>query len=538
MKNKKTARKRKNKLIIGTVITGALCTALIMPSFAFEFKFSPVSAKNIEIVPISYKYNHWAEMYLEQLSTKYNVESVFKDKDLEAYITEEDFLNIVRLVFNEEYDGAPDALTREAIVHEFVKIWAQETNQNLDEIAVIQMIFYADTDEIDPKYNHSVAVAYVNGIAKGRNNGIFAPKDNVKYGELATLALNTRRAIDAELDKLGDEKRPENEQKVEEERFETRGSYKIEDDRVVFDFELINHYNEVKKLMFSSGQQFEIAITDEKGEEVYRYSDGKFFTMALVFKDINPGESLKWQDAWDMTNKKGEKLTQGKFKAKINILARLADGFEESSEKIDESQLSTIIEFSIGKEVAEDEVKDIEGKVNDIMKPEVAKEIIKETADKVINAISKRDAELISEYVHPEKGVRFTPYTHVSLENDVVFSKDQVKNFFKDENTYLWGHYDGSGEEIRLTPSEYYEKFIYTADFMNAEKIGYNEVLSNGNMLENQFDVYDNPIIVEYYFSGFNPEYIGMDWQSLRLVFEEYEGSWKLVGIIHNQWTI
>lgn len=89
-----------------------------------------------------------------------------------------------------------------------------------------------------------------------------------------------------------------------------------------------------------------------------------------------------------------------------------------------------------------------------------------------------------------------------------------------------------------MTPKEYYTKFIYSEDFVEAEQLGYNEILSFGNMLENQFEVYENAIVVEYYFSGFNPEYEGMDWKSLRLVFEEYEGTWLLVGIIHNQWTI
>ncbi|NLY43984.1 MAG: hypothetical protein GX066_08465 [Clostridiaceae bacterium] len=173
-----------------------------------------------------------------------------------------------------------------------------------------------------------------------------------------------------------------------------------------------------------------------------------------------------------------------------------------------------------------------------IIKPELAKKIIKETADKAIDAISRKDAKTISDLVHPVKGVRFTPYTYVSLEKDVVFKKGEIINFFEDKEAYLWGHYDGSGEEIYLTPSEYYERFVYSEDFKNAEKIGYNEVLSSGNMLENQFEVYDNPIVVEYYFSGFNPEYEGMDWKSLRLVFEKYEGNWYLVGIIHNQWTI
>jgi hypothetical protein len=43
---------------------------------------------------------------------------------------------------------------------------------------------------------------------------------------------------------------------------------------------------------------------------------------------------------------------------------------------------------------------------------------------------------------------------------------------------------------------------------------------------------------VEYYFPGFEAQYEGMDWKSLRLVFEQHQGSWKLVGIIHNEWTI
>lgn len=37
-----------------------------------------------------------------------------------------------------------------------------------------------------------------------------------------------------------------------------------------------------------------------------------------------------------------------------------------------------------------------------------------------------KDAETISELVHPTKGVRFTPYTYVSLESDVIFSKEEV----------------------------------------------------------------------------------------------------------------
>ncbi len=173
-----------------------------------------------------------------------------------------------------------------------------------------------------------------------------------------------------------------------------------------------------------------------------------------------------------------------------------------------------------------------------IIEPEFAEMTIAEISNELIEAISIKDFETVSEFTHPVKGVRFTPYTYVSLDNDIVFNRAEIESFFDDQDVYIWGIYDGIGDDISLTPSQYYEKFIYTNDFKNAEEIGYNEVLSMGNMNENQFEVYDNAIVVEYYFSGFNPDYEGMDWRSLRLVFQQYRNDWKLVGIIYNQWTI
>jgi len=505
----------KKHLLRNIVISAVACTVLTVPFISQAVNLLTSPEDNVVVSTVDKK-THWSEKYLNELSKEYSLESVFKDKDLDSAISLEDFQKVIRLVFDEKYDTRPDAITREAIVYEFTRIWAEKTGQDLNDILVIQMLIYADTAEINPKYNHAVTIAYMNNIAKGKGSGIFDPRANVTYGELATLVYNTDKAIKETLNS--------DEQQVNEDRFETKGSYKLSNGKVLFEFELINHYSEPKELMFGSGQQFELTITNEKGEEVYRYSDDKFFTMAIIMKTINPGESIKWQDEWDMTNKNGDKLTSGKYKADIRILAIQ----EDEDNKIEESQLQTVIDFDLEKL----------GQETDIIKPETAKEIIKETADKVIDAISIKDAKTISDYVHPVKGVRFTPYTYVSVENDIVFQKEEMKNFFEDKNIYLWGYYDGTGDEINLTPGDYYKKFIYSEDFKNAEQIGYNEVLSAGNMLENQFEVYDNPIVVEYYFPGFNPDYAGMDWQSLRLVFEQYEGSWYLAGIIHNQWTI
>ncbi len=506
----------KNKLLGSTILLATLSSSLTFTSFGLNENTKPISAEDKEIIPISYQIKHWSQTFIDQLSKKHNVQIMFNEKDLNAPVKTEDFQNIVKLLLDTEYKGEPDSMTREAVVGELMEIWSEKTGHDLDKIPTIKMVLYSDMEKINSSYYHAVTAAYMKNIAKGRGGRIFDPKTNVTYGELAALIFNTSESIRTEA--------KADVQPIIKGRLETKGNYVIKDGKVVFDFELTSHYTEPKKLLFSSGQMYEVIVTDEKGEEVYRFSDGRFFTLALVSKTVNPGESLKWQDIWDMTDKNGKKLTTGKFKAEINVMAAP----EINGDTIEKSSLTTVIEF---------ELSDVEKK-SEIIKPELAEEIIKVTADKLIHAISIKNSETIYELAHPVKGVRFTPYTNVSLDTDLVFKKDDLKNFFENQKVYSWGSYDGIGDEISLTPGKYYDKFIYPVDYKNAEQIGYNKVLSSGNMIENQFEVYDNPIVVEYYFSGFNPDYEGMDWKSVRLVFEKYEDTWFLVGIISNQWTV
>jgi hypothetical protein len=43
--------------------------------------------------------------------------------------------------------------------------------------------------------------------------------------------------------------------------------------------------------------------------------------------------------------------------------------------------------------------------------------------------------------------------------------------------------------------------------------------------------------MVEYHFTGFEPDYGGLDWRSLRLVFMQDGDEWFLIGIVHDEWT-
>lgn len=99
------------------------------------------------------------------------------------------------------------------------------------------------------------------------------------------------------------------------------------------------------------------------------------------------------------------------------------------------------------------------------------KGIIKKRSMDVLKAIKKYDLKRLADAVHPDKGVRFSPYGYVDVENHLVFTAEKVKNLATDSKTYLWGYYDATGQPINLTFENYYRKFIYDVDFVNAEQV-------------------------------------------------------------------
>ncbi|MGM0397043.1 MAG: coiled-coil domain-containing protein [Bacillota bacterium] len=160
------------------------------------------------------------------------------------------------------------------------------------------------------------------------------------------------------------------------------------------------------------------------------------------------------------------------------------------------------------------------------------------TAMEVIDLIEDINMSDLDVYVHPSKGVRFSPYDYVDLQNDIVIQAAQFQNLVNSPVVNNWGEFDGTGDPINMTFDDYYDRFIYDADFANPEMIGNNYKIGTGNIINNVDTKYPNGQFVEFHFTGFDPQYDGMDWRSLKLVFEDHNGAWHLVGIIHGEWTI
>lgn len=160
-------------------------------------------------------------------------------------------------------------------------------------------------------------------------------------------------------------------------------------------------------------------------------------------------------------------------------------------------------------------------------------------AKAVIMAIKANDMTELAAHVHPDKGVRFSPHGFVRTgsDGDLVFSASNIPTAAQDPKVYTWGVYDGSGSPIDMTFTQYMKAFVYDRDFATAPVIELNKIVGQGNTPVNLTEVYPQGSFIEYHFPG-TDQNNGMDWKSLRLVFEQKGDRWYLVGVSHDQWTI
>lgn len=157
----------------------------------------------------------------------------------------------------------------------------------------------------------------------------------------------------------------------------------------------------------------------------------------------------------------------------------------------------------------------------------------------VITALKNQEMSILASLVHPEKGIRFSPYSYVDTRTDLVFTREKIKNFFKDSKQYVWGHYDSNGLPIRMKTKEYFNNYIYDCDYAAADEISYNPTVGRSLTASNIFQVYPRSIVVEYGKGQPSPTAEKGDWKSIKLVFEKNDaGKWYLVGILHDQWIL
>lgn len=161
---------------------------------------------------------------------------------------------------------------------------------------------------------------------------------------------------------------------------------------------------------------------------------------------------------------------------------------------------------------------------------------VKKANDEVLQALKNKDYKTFATFIHPEKGISFSMYGFVNPKEDRHFSKDDFEKFQPTKTLFTWGDQDGSGDPYKATINDYFAKWVFSKDF-TASQYSLNKFLGGGNSLNNLNEIYPGKDFTENYIKGTekNGE---MDWKTIRLVFEEFQGKEYLIAVVNDQWTI
>lgn len=162
---------------------------------------------------------------------------------------------------------------------------------------------------------------------------------------------------------------------------------------------------------------------------------------------------------------------------------------------------------------------------------------VEEISNEIIEAIIDKDMKTIAKYVHPEKGLLFSPYIYVE-EDAVVIDKKDIQTLLKSNHVFNWGLYDGKGTPIQLTATDYFDAFLDMTPYLEPDEILIDLLQERGNTLNNIDEKFPNSKVIEYYYDG-SEEFSGIDWSSVLFIYDEVEnGMYNLRAIIRDMWTI
>ncbi|MEG0927030.1 MULTISPECIES: hypothetical protein [Chryseobacterium] len=163
-------------------------------------------------------------------------------------------------------------------------------------------------------------------------------------------------------------------------------------------------------------------------------------------------------------------------------------------------------------------------------------EALKLANDEVLKSLKAKDYKTFASFIHPGKGISFSMYAFVDQKEDKHFSKADFEKYQPTKTLFTWGAKDGSGDPYKATINDYLGKWVFSKDFTTSQ-YSLNKFVGGGNSLNNLEEAYPKHDFTENYIKG-TEKSSEMDWKTLRLVFEEFQGKYYLIAVVNDQWTI
>lgn len=110
-------------------------------------------------------------------------------------------------------------------------------------------------------------------------------------------------------------------------------------DSVQFKIVVTNMKDEDVTMLVPSGLKYDIVVTSKNGEEVYRYSEGKVSTMAILNEVMEAKQELEWTEQWDLTSN-GSRIEEGVYDVSVAFWAS-----NVGNEELEELSVTYVMEI-------------------------------------------------------------------------------------------------------------------------------------------------------------------------------------------------
>jgi len=174
--------------------------------------------------------------------------------------------------------------------------------------------------------------------------------------------------------------------------------------------------------------------------------------------------------------------------------------------------------------------------INETTRRKVDTALLMIRSEEILGHIKDGNYKKFATYIDPQGSIRFSPYAYIDTTKDRSLSAHRFLQLVQQSKKIDWHSAFDENPEL-LTVKEYFRNHIYDVDFLNAELKSINQFHSQGTDLNNIMEAYPGYDVVEFFFSGFEKKYEGLDFRALRLVYKSKGNQLFLAGIVHDKWT-
>ena len=253
----------------------------------------------------------------------------------------------------------------------------------------------------------------------------------------------------------------------------------------------------------------------------------------FLFTVINPSNSI-----FEFKNGNGQPLNEGDNV----VINEEEDNLKEKENEIREQINKEIQQLNKKIQQMENEKK------QEIESNNLRIKLLNDT-EIIYRALEQLDFETIATMVHPQLGVTFALYADygnpfaIGGENGgpyISFSREQLLE--NNDQIYMFGTHHASEEIIyEMSLNEYIQDILiyHYKELLPIREISYNEQLYySGGIINTIHQFYPEAKFVEYYrYESDEPINDPISTQSLRFVYQDYEGEWYLTAIVRDVYS-